>query len=303
MSTPNTRIAITGATGFIGRSVVSQLANRNMPTRVLVRGAYTHPNVESIRGDLLNDAALADFVAGADTVIHIAGLTKARTRQQLFAVNETGAANVATAARKARVRRFILVSSLAAREPHLSDYAASKRAGEDVVRTMLGDMELVIVRPPAIIGPGDPATEPMLTAMRRGLLPAPAGKARREGRMSFVYMDDIARFLIEQIDAPLSANPLEPYGGTPKTSWDELANTAADLLGKPVRIVPIPPTVLKIGAFVTQTWAAIFMRSGFFNTGKVRELLHNDWTGEVAIANARSLRESLRLAFGMDVKV
>ena len=294
------RIAVTGATGFIGRSLVRQLTEKATPCRVLVRSAYDQPDVEIVRGDLENSDALTALVEGADTMIHIAGLTKARTRDQLFAVNETGAANVAAAAQKAGVRRFILVSSLAAREPHLSNYAASKRAGEDAVRKLAGTMELVIVRPPAIIGPGDPATEPMLNAMRRGLLPAPAGKARRDGRMSFVYMDDIARFLIEQVDAPAPAKPLEPHGATPKTSWDELADTAADVLGKPVRLVAISPTILKACAFVTQTGAALFMRSGFFNTGKVRELLHNDWTGEVAIANARSLRESLSLALGVE---
>jgi len=164
-------------------------------------------------------------------------------------------------------------------------------------------MEVVIVRPPAIIGPDDPATEPMLKAMQRGWLPAPSGKALAEGRMSFTYMEDIARFLIAQIDAHLPEKPLEPYGGTRATTWHELADTASKVLSKPVRLLPIAPSILMASAFVTQTGSALFRRSGVFNTGKVRELLHNDWVGEEEIANALTLYESLRLAFGMDVNL
>lgn len=307
--TPATKIiAVTGGTGFIGTSVLKQLLQRGFKINALTRKARANTTDDSeqlswITGDLNDTAALATLATGVDTFIHIAGLTKARSLKALLDANETGAANAANAARSAGARRFILVSSIAAREPALSHYANSKRAGEEVVRKSVGDMELIIVRPPAIIGPGDEATKPMLDILRRGYLPAPSGKAGRDGRMSFVYMEDIARFLIEQIDAPTANIVITPHGGTPQTSWRELADSAAIVLSKPVRVVSIAPIVLKIAASLTQTVSALFRQSGFFNGGKVRELLHTDWTGDTPIAGAKDLNEALGLAFGMDIDV
>lgn len=293
-------VAVTGSTGFIGRSVRRHLIMRGYSVNALSRRPGRVEGINIVQGDLDNHDALLALSERADVFIHIAGLTKARTRKQLLHINENGTVNAVMAARKAGVRRFILVSSIAAREPHLSNYAASKRAGEEAAEARHGDMELIIVRPPAIIGPGDDATRPMLDTLRRGFLPAPGGKARTMARMSFVYMDDIARFLVDAIERPLDEKILTPHGATPTTSWQELADTASEILGKPVKLLAIPVPILKVAAWITQSVTAIFFKSSFFNTGKVRELLHNDWTGEIAIVNARTLSEALTLAFELD---
>jgi len=300
-------ICVTGGTGFIGRSVLKQLIAKGYPVRALTRKPQTGKDIDWLQGTLENSDALKKLAQGADAFIHIAGLTKARSLQALLSVNEDGARNAAKAALEAGARRFILVSSIAASQPHLSDYAKSKRAGEDAVRevfnTQAGNQtELIIVRPPAIIGPGDEATRPMLDILRRGLLPAPSGKVLKTARMSFVYMDDIARFLIEMIEAPFEQDILTPHGATPASSWGDLAMTASKVLSKPVRVIPIFPPVLKLTALTTQTLAGLFGKSGFFNIGKVRELLHTQWTGDIEISGAYSLEQALRLAFEMDVE-
>lgn len=306
MTSSKIRIAVTGATGFIGRSVISQLEAISRPVSALTRQPRTDTDTTKwITGTLTDERALADLAKGADVFIHIAGLTHAPSLEAFLTVNETGAANAVQTAIEAKVRRFILVSSVAAREPHLSHYAHSKQAGETCVRQIISEtnqqIELVIIRPPAIIGAGDPATEPMLNAMRMGWLPAPAGHARKTGRMSFVHVDDIARFLIEWCECQISDHIITPHGGTAATGWDELAQTAGQVLSKRVRLIPVPPLFLKGAATFVQAFSTLFGRSSVFNTGKVRELLHNDWTGNTPIVNARSLEESLRLAFGMDV--
>lgn len=305
MSTIKKRIAVTGATGFIGRSVVRQLIAKKYDVQALSRSDRALSGANFVIGDLGNKDALQRLATGADTFIHIAGLTKARTLSQLLDVNAQGALNAAQAAKAASVRRFILVSSLAAREPHLSSYAKSKRAGEDAVQDYLSGsgVELIIVRPPAILGPGDEATAPMLNILKRGFLPAPAGKAKKNGRMSFVYVDDMARYLIEQIEGDAAQGVLTPHGETAQSSWQDLADSAAEALSKPVRVIPIPPIILFIAAFISQTASALFLKSGHFNTGKVRELLHSDWTGERKIENSYPLVQALRLSFEMDGEV
>jgi len=300
MTSYSKTIAVTGGTGFIGRALLAQLCDDDRPVRALTRSPASSNDIDWISGDLDNIAALTDLVGGADTVIHLAGLTKAPTRAGLFRANAIAAGRLASLAAKAGVRRFILVSSLAAREPHLSGYAASKRAGEDAVMQSTGDMEIVIIRPPAIIGPGDDATGQMLDAMRRGWLPVPGGRRRQTTRLSFMYVDDIARFILRQTDGLAHDGPLEPAVDEGGTSWATIAETASDILSKPVRLLPVSPVILFSAAFVTQTLCALFGQSTFFNTGKVREMLHTDWTGRVVMRDAHAFPTSLALAFGQD---
>lgn len=297
MTTTKQVIALTGATGFLGRSVVRLLVKDGLNIRALTRRPQKQSGIDWISGDLQNKAALEEVCAGADTVIHIAGLTKARTLAQLLSVNEQGTANLVQAAHAAGAKRFILISSIAAREPHLSNYAKSKRAGESAAKQYCADMELVIIRPPAILGPGDDATQPMLDILKRGYLPAPAGRSGQYGKMSFVFVDDVARFIISSISAPVAQKVLTPHGATPSTTWQELADTAAKVLGHRVKTVRIWPIVLKIAAFFTEIANGLLFRSGFFNSGKVRELLHPDWTGDTEIGGSLSLQQIFEVTF------
>src|SRR5665213_1536813 len=151
--------AVTGATGFLGRRLVPALVASGWRVRVLVRRTppgdlWEGCGPELVAGDLGSLAALDTLTAGADVLIHGAGLIKAARRSDFFAVNAEGARN---AARAAPAGGLLLVSSLAAREPRLSDYAASKRAGEELALAVAGP-RLTIVRPPAIYGPGDRET-------------------------------------------------------------------------------------------------------------------------------------------------
>ena len=84
-----------------------------------------------VAGDLRDPAALAQLTTGVDAIVHVAGLIKATRTRHYFDVNQAGAAALAEAARRHAPRaHFLHVSTIAAREPQLSDYAASKSAGE-----------------------------------------------------------------------------------------------------------------------------------------------------------------------------
>ena len=141
-------LAITGATGYVGRRV---LALAESPVRALTRRPQSpQPGVAWIEGDLADTAALAQLCKGADAVLHIAGVVNAPTRAAFDAGNVAGTAAMLAAAGS---RRFVHVSSLAAREPQISNYGASKAAAERLVMT--SDLDWVIVRPPGVYGPGD----------------------------------------------------------------------------------------------------------------------------------------------------
>jgi len=271
-------VAVTGATGFLGRRLVKNLAEDGWTVRILARRDVTDPawrglEPQLVVGDLANAAALATLCDGAEAVVHVAGLIKARDRAAFDRANVEGARRVGQAA-KAAGARLVLVSSLAAREPQLSDYAASKRGGEDAVREVFGG-DLTIVRPPAIYGPGDMETLRLFEmASNAAFLPVLDPMAR----MAWIHVDDAAARIAALVKTPrpglfsLSDNRPDGYG------WRELMQTASRAVGASPRLIQIPALAIKTLAILSK-WSAIATgKDTILTPGKARELLHADWS-------------------------
>ncbi len=158
------QIALTGATGFIGRRLCVTLAQDNHRVRALARNREAaarllDPRTEILRGDLDSPEALRRLVRGCDAVIHLAGAVRGAKRQDFDAVNVAGTAQLLRAmdAVAAQVP-LLFFSSLAAREPGLSHYARSKHLAEELLRAGTRERPCLILRPPAVYGPGDRET-------------------------------------------------------------------------------------------------------------------------------------------------
>jgi nucleoside-diphosphate-sugar epimerase len=274
-------VAVTGGTGLIGREVIRRLIKR----RVLVRALTRHhdPGLEAagaimIRGALVDERTLARLVEGVTAVVHCAGAVAARDRATFQFVNATAAARLmAVAAAAASQPRFILLSSLAAREPTLSPYAESKRLGEDLVRRAAGSQtELCILRPPAVYGPRDRATLPIFRQLKRGLLIVPAAP---DARFSLIYVEDLAELVLQLLETDeWSGRVLEPDDGRAGGyRWQDLAEMAGRQLGRRVRMLPLRRSVLWPAAAAAQVIGATFGRPPRLSPGKLRELFHSDW--------------------------
>lgn len=270
-------VAVTGATGFLGRHLVRALAQDGWRPRVLVRRDPVHAfwrdiEVEVVTGDLGTPGALSRLATGAKVFIHVAGLIKATTLDGFNRVNQDGARAAAEAA-KAAGARFILVSSLAAREPSLSNYAASKRSGEEAVRAV--DPGALIFRPPAIYGPGDTETLGLFQlAARSPALPvlSPAS------RIAMIHVHDAAAKLVAFCRAPVlglvEVSDVRRDGYT----WTEIMRGAGLVMGAKPRLVRLPDLgILTAGALV-DAWSRLTNTPSVFGSGKARELLHADWT-------------------------
>ena len=193
-------IALTGATGFVGRAVIRKLLQKGYRIKALVRPGsegktIQDENINWIEGELGNPISETRLCAGADQLIHMAGLVTAKKKSDYERVNAEFTGDLAGAAKRAGVKRFIYLSSLAAREPKLSDYAASKRAGEGALARKMGEMKAVVVRAPAVFGAEDKATAPFYRAIKKGYLPVPGGKNWQDRKLSLVHVDDLAEFL------------------------------------------------------------------------------------------------------------
>jgi len=274
--------AVTGGTGFLGQYVARELAARGWRVRLLVRGqplaAFADLPVETRRGDLADIPALRSLVAGAQAVVHLAGVTKARGRAEFLSVNRDGAARLAAAtAGAAPEARFVHVSSLAARAPDLSAYAASKRAGEAAIAVELGAAaRWVVLRPSVIYGPGDREGRALYRLASAGIVPAPRAP---EPRIALVHAEDVAGAVVTLCRSGPSAACFEVTDACPDGyGYREFLTMIGAARGRRPRFLGVPDPVLLAAGVAADAWSSVTGRPRVFGRGKVRELLHRDWT-------------------------
>lgn len=275
-------VALTGATGFIGRHIATSLLAEGLRVRALKRGdapLEMDPAIEWVTGDLGNAASLSELVRGADSVIHCAGVVRGSSAEAFDAVNVGGTARLARAAREdGGVRRFLLLSSLAAREPGLSWYSASKHGAEEALARGAGDdFTWAVFRPTAVYGPGDREMRPLFLAMRRGILPV---LGDRHGRISLLHVEDLVRAVTAWLLRKETVTGLfELHDGVSDAyNWPRIAEIAESVFGRPILTVRVPAPPLFAVARVILTVARIRGTAPMLTPGKVRELRHRDWS-------------------------
>jgi uncharacterized protein YbjT (DUF2867 family) len=263
-------LAVTGGTGFVGQHLLRMALAQGYDVRALTRG-WKPPEDEIawVDGALDRPETLVKLATGTDAVIHIAGLINAPSRAGFETANVGGTANMIDAARKAGVRRFVHISSLAAREPDLSSYGWSKARAERLVAA--SGLDWTIVRPPAIYGPGDRETLELFKMARRGVVALPP-----RGRFSLIHVEDLCRLVLALLDEPDSwAETYEPDDGR-ENGWDNrhFARTLGRILGKRAATVSMPKLALRLASRVDR----LLRRGGAKLTAdRVGYFCHPDW--------------------------
>ena len=265
-------IALTGATGFVGGRTLDLLIERGHHVRALTRRALPpRDGVVWIEGALDRPAGLAALVGGADAVIHVAGVVNAPDRSSFAAGNVAGTRAMVEAAARAQVVRLVHVSSLAAREPGLSNYGWSKAEAERVVEASA--LDWTMVRPPAVYGPGDLEMRDMfrLARLNLALLPPP-------GRMSAIAIDDLARLLVALAERSGPRITYEPDDGRTYTH-DEFARAIGVAVGRRVLPLPLPAALLRLGARIDRRLRGSAAK---LTPDRAAYLAHPDWTVDPA---------------------
>ena len=289
-------IAVTGGTGFVGRHVIKALLESGYQVRALARTPSKlddlhHKNLDVLQGSLGSDDVA--LVKGANVVLHMAGLIKARNLPDIMAVNRDAAGDIAKAAQAASVKRFVLLSSQTAGQPQLSDYALSKHAGEAAVQEAYKG-KLAIIRAPAVFGPGDEATKPFFDFIAKGRLPVAGGKNWQNRKMAMVFVTDLARDIAGRaIIGDYDGQTLTPCS-VPALTWEQFAADASNTLSTPVKVTAVPLPVIKIIAAGTSVTSRLF-GVGHLTLGKLREFLYEDWSSQDVIQNPTPFIEALRI--------
>ena len=285
-------IALTGATGFVGAELAKQLTNTGYRIQALIRPAsrWKRPAdlaVKWIEGDLADLDSLHRLVDGVTAVVHCAGAVRGATREQFNRVNTDGLARLVRAASAQQpAPRFLLISSLAAREPHLSHYAASKRLGEKLLVENSHRLPWTIYRPCAIYGPGDRELRPVFEWMAKGIAPVlGSGSAR----FSLLYVKDLAEAIVQWLDCNEGmSDTFELHDGySGGYSWHDVINTFKHLRTRSVVSIKIPIVLVWLVSALNLLASRTFGYAPMLTPGKVRELSHSDWVCDnTALSNA-----------------
>jgi nucleoside-diphosphate-sugar epimerase len=274
------KLAITGGTGFVGTRLVNSATDNGHEVRALTRRHMPpRQRVEWVSGSLDQPAALQALAAGADAVIHVAGVISGRTAADFDAANVDGTRALLDAAQAGAVKKFVHVSSLAAREPELSLYGASKAKSEALIAQSA--MPWAIVRPPAVYGPGDKETLELFKMAKRGLLLLPPA-----GRLSLIHVDDLVALLLAlaEPDSP-SRLIIEPDDGR-RGGWThkEFADGLAAACGRRAVSVSLPAALLKLGARADRL---VRGNGAKLTADRAAYFSHPDWVVDPALAAPR----------------
>lgn len=270
----NKKILITGASGFVGRSVCAELLKQNLEIRLALRANnFLLENVEvAIINQIDNDTDWSTALRNVDVVIHLAArvhvMNEAAVDSMLKfrSVNVDGTMNLARQSVKAGVRRFIFISSIKVNgeqttkdKPFTEDdvanpqdaYGLSKLEAEQGLLQLAREtkIEVVIIRPPLVYGAGVRANFlSMLRAVKKGY-PLPLGVIYN--KRSFVYVENLVSLILRCINHPAAANEVFLVSDGYDLSTTELLQKCAFALGVKPKLIPVPPRVLELIASLT----------------------------------------------------
>jgi nucleoside-diphosphate-sugar epimerase len=272
---------------------VDRLLANGEQVRVLVRrpGLFAHTPADVVHGDLATGEGLDRSLQGVDTVLHLAGVTKALSTADYYKGNATATENLArviarTSAGDGRAIRMVHVSSLAATgpaqdatpitedaAPHpVAHYGKSKLEGERLVREILP--EAVIVRPPAVYGPRDTDVFEILKAVNQGIVTQIAGGERY---FSAIYVDDLVDGILAAARAPQAAGRAYFLAHRAVASWSELIGIAAGIMGNRVRVLKVPAAAAYAAGYCAELWSQVTRKPGIVSRDKVSEMACTYW--------------------------
>ena len=282
------RVLLTGASGFVGSHVAHSLVEAGYALRCGLRLTSSRRwleglDFETVPLDLQDLGGLERACDRVDLVVHAAGITRAKDDASFFRVNTEGTLNLARAAQRAGVSRFVFVSSLEARGPDGSSgpdspYGRSKLDAETGLRDLNNDrFEVIVLRPAGVYGPRDTDLLPLFKLAKLGYLPAPAGG----GVLQPVHAHDVAGAVIAAAARAARFGPF-PVAEPRSYTWPEVGQGLEAALGRKVRTVKVPPAVFLAAGYGLESVAKLLGRTPQLDSRRARSLAVHTYTCDVS---------------------
>lgn len=299
-------ILVTGATGFLGSHVAEQLSQGGEPVRALVRTSSdtrflkSLAGVELVQGSVEDRDSVVSAARGVTGIVHAAGLVKAKSAEDFMRTNRGGTENLLAAALENRgtVRRFVLVSSLAALRPSdgsgnpipedaeprpVTEYGRSKLAAERAALEQKDALPLVVIRPPAIYGPRDREILAFFKSIKLGLLPL---LGSTQNKLSMIYGSDCAAACVKALSAEVpSGTTLHIDDGAVHTMEELIVQTEA-AMGRRAKIrLHLPRRLVETAALGAELYGKATNRAVMLTRDKCNELFEQ-WVSDGSRARA-----------------
>jgi nucleoside-diphosphate-sugar epimerase len=267
------KIALTGATGFVGQALLPRLIASGHSIRALTRRQqHDDEKLTWVSGDLMDPPSLRTLAKGCDLVIHLAGAIKGLTKDDFFTGNVEGTGYLVLAAAQEKVKRFLHISTLVARDPDLSDYAGSKYQAEGLI--MNAGLAWSILRPCAVYGPGDRETLPFFKAATGSMIPLPG----LDRRVSLIHVDDLVEAILAAVKyQSVNSQVLDIHDGTQGGHrMEDLAASIGRAVGGKAKPASMPRFMVNLVAYGALVAGKLSRRAPMLTPGKVREMFDAD---------------------------
>lgn len=287
---------MTGATGFVGSFLAEELLKNGHSVRCLVRKEsnlrwIADLDIECHYGSLSDKDSLKRGLAGCDTVIHVAGVTKARTEAEYYKGNYEGTKNLVDACidSDGKIKKFVNISSQAAVGPSptiipidethtpnpLTYYGKSKLAGEEYVLASKDKLKVLNLRPPAVYGPRETDILEFFRTVKFGIIPQLGGVNKY---LSLIHVKDLVRGIIMALNSKKTPGKTYFITSTKPYSWRDVAEKTLKVLGKKGISMPVPVGLMKAVSFVSEGIASLTRKPALVNNQKIIEMEQDFWT-------------------------
>ena len=298
------RVLVTGANGFVGSHLVEGLLDKGYQVRCLVRKTsnlkwLSGLKVEYAYGDISEKDSLKEAVRNVDIIIHSAGLTKAKTREEYFKANAEGTRNLMETCLKEnpKLQRFVYISSQAATGPGedeqpkdeaapcrpVSYYGESKLEGEKIVTGYSSKFPVTIIRPPAVYGPRDTDMLGFFKVVKNGFR---ISFGKGESYISLVYVKDLVDGILLAAENTKAIGQTYFIADDRVYSWREAFHIIAGALNKKTVPLRIPKSIVFLLAFFSENFYRLIGKTPAFNTQKAKEITQRYWGLNVSKAKS-----------------
>lgn len=296
---------MTGATGFVGSHLVDLLLKKNYEVYCLRRKTSSvqwleGKNVNYVDGDLFSDKALEETIPEMDFVFHVAGVVKAKTKEEFFRGNTEATRNLAEITCKVNpsLRKFVFVSSQAACGPTIgtepsdentvahpiTTYGVSKLKAEEAVLGFSDKMPVTIVRPPAVFGPRDTEILIYFKTFSKGLNSIIGFDAKY---LSLVYVEDLADGILLSAEKEISSGQRYFVCMDKAYNWDEIGRVTSELLGTKAIKIRLPHSVVYSVGYLAELFSTFSKKPATLNVEKCKDITQLRWV----CSNTKAKRE------------
>jgi nucleoside-diphosphate-sugar epimerase len=315
-----TRVLVTGGTGFVGSHLVELLLQKGYDVTCLVRDPHraqwlTGMNIDLVQGDCLKAESLVPAVRGVSIVFHLAGLTKAMHVRDYYRVNHQGTRNIleACARHNPGIRKFVLISSLAAAGPSpdgspvkvtdvarpVSDYGRSKLLAEEEALRYKNELPVIILRPSAVYGPRDRDMYELFRWASRGLTLELTGGERY---ISPCYVKDLAAAVLLAAEKKTPNGSIYFVAENRSYSWSEFRQALLTTGGVRALNIKVPYAAAYLIGLASEYGSLFTSRPAITNRQKVREASQRSWECDLTrTENELGFKAEYNLQKGLEI--